>query len=547
MIDALTNNMSVVLNAPTGSGKTTVTTAVLKELMRKAYVYVRTISQYTSWEREARRFGLKFSGLMRKAEFCRIEKKPYKLYCTLCGKEVDENHDRDHKKYVGRMYFKPLCYDPNEGFCQYRREAVASSLEHGDRGLFNYELWKKRDELLASLGVKGTANWFRDNYFEFMGSKYEVCIYKEMLNGDFDLKLFSYIYFFGGIARPEKGELVVMDEAHNLDDIMSNGVSIHLNEVRDYLSKLGLDKATFNDAVEQFRKFLKDPLSGYPYMKYLDEDLVSKVTMIINAFKEEDKWYIERGDSFVRVMPADPSIWTGQLNNYQYILLSGTMPSESYIRDVWGLTNFVYIKLTPDFLKYHFSGLTVKHVGEFEYTLKNRDTYRDRVVEIIKENLAKDGINLIVVPSYDELDAMKKYFKDAFYESSNPFILEEVKGLPDGAVVIAVAGGKLTEGIEVTDKDGVSRIKRVFIVGLPIPQYKDPYLDTEISTVAKRLGRDPEAFKWVILTEKAVNKVLQAIGRAIRGPRDSATVFLIDKRFGRSDVKRLISSSVKPY
>ncbi len=68
-------------------------------------------------------------------------------------------------------------------------------------------------------------------------------------------------------------------------------------------------------------------------------------------------------------------------------------------------------------------------------------------------------------------------------------------------------------------------------MGLPIPEYKDPYLDKMIEVVSERVGRDSKSFKWVVLYEKAVIKVKQAIGRAIRGPSDSANIYLIDKRF----------------
>ncbi len=62
-----------------------------------------------------------------------------------------------------------------------------------------------------------------------------------------------------------------------------------------------------------------------------------------------------------------------------------------------------------------------------------------------------------------------------------------------------------------------------------------------IEVVAKRVGRDSKSFKWVVLYEKAVIKVKQAIGRAIRGPNDSADIYLVDKRFGYRNVMRLMN------
>jgi Rad3-related DNA helicase len=154
----------------------------------------------------------------------------------------------------------------------------------------------------------------------------------------------------------------------------------------------------------------------------------------------------------------------------------------------------------------------------------------------VKQYSVKDGLNLVIVPSYDDLEAYKPLFPGAFFEDPRPDVLDRVKKLPDGAIVFAVAGGKLSEGIEVLDGDGRSRIKAVFIVGVPIPEYKNPYLDKMIEVVAKRVGRGSNSFKWAVLYEKAVIKVKQAIGRAIRGPMDSANIYLIDKRFTYKNV-----------
>jgi Rad3-related DNA helicase len=271
----------------------------------------------------------------------------------------------------------------------------------------------------------------------------------------------------------------------------------------------------------------------------------------MQAWKEGDKWYIERDTalwSYIKVMPADPAIWLSKLNNYRYILLSGTMPSRDYLKTVWGLNNFEYINAmslwSSTSLKDHFKGANIFIDDSIYYIKEERPNYRKKVAEVIKQYSVKDGLNLVIVPSYNELEAYRSLLPNAFFEDPRPDVLDRVKKLSDGAIVFAVAGGKLSEGIEVLDNEGRSRIKTVFVVGLPLPEYKDPYLDKVIEVVSKRVGRNPESFKWVILYEKAVIKVKQAIGRAIRGPNDSANIYLVDKRFGYRNVMRLMNLEV---
>jgi Rad3-related DNA helicase len=557
-IKALENGHSVIINAPTGTGKTLMALEVLRRLEKTGWIYVRTISQYSSWERDAKKLSLTFTGLMRKGEFCKVLKKPYLLYCTVCDKEVHAEHARTHKKFVERRYINPVCYNHDapdrwSAYCPYRVERISRELDE-DSSAFIDEVVTKMYELLNTGGIKFTANWFRDNKVKFRNEEYDVCIYK-LIEGKTDIRIYSYIYFFLGIRRPEVDDnnaIVIFDEAHNLDDFNINNVTLAIKEVLSFFSRIeGMKQEQVQDA---FVRFVQDPESGFEFMNLLvqaNEELARKFSTVMQAWKEQDKWYIERDTtlwSYIKVMPADPAMWLSKLNNYKFILLSGTMPSPDYLRMVWGLSNFEYINAlslwSSTSLKDHFSGANIFIDDSIYYIKDERPNYRKKVAEVVKQYSVKDGLNLVIVPSYNELEAYRSLFPNAFFEDPRPDVLERVKKLGDGAIVFAVAGGKLSEGIEVLDNEGRSRIKTVFVVGLPLPEYKDPYLDKVIEVVSKRVGRNPESFKWVVLYEKAVIKVKQAIGRAIRGPHDSANIYLVDKRFGYKNVMRLMNLEV---
>jgi len=552
-VEALSNGRSVVINAPTGTGKTLMALETLRRLRKTGWVYVRTISQYSSWERDAKKLDLSFTGLMRKGEFCKVIKNSYVEYCTYCDQEVNDlEHSRNHKKFIEKRYINPVCFDPDaedkwSALCPYRVEFVAHKFKQGSD--YTEELidvvMDRMYNLLYTKGIQATANWFRDNKIGFGGSSFNVCIYN-LMEGNQRVRIYSYIYFFLGIRRPntEDDAIIIFDEAHNLDDFNINSVTITLKEVMNFFGKLRGIKE--QHVIDSFTDFVKDPDRGFEFMNYLvqgNKELAAKFYVVMDAWKEREKWYIERDREkwdYIKAMPADPAMWLSKLNNYRFILLSGTLPSPDYLRTMWGLNNFEYIDAlslwNTTSIKDHFRGARILVDDSVYYISQDRPNYRKTVAELIRRDSTKNGLNLFILPSYKDMEAYRSLFPEAFFENARPNVLDEVKKLSDGSIIFGVAGGKLSEGIEVLNEEGESRIKSVFIVGLPIPEYKDPYLDRVIEVVSARAGKDPNNFKWTVLYEKAIIKVKQAIGRAIRGPNDSATIYLIDRRFTYKNV-----------
>uniref|UniRef100_A0A914WEK4 ATP-dependent helicase C-terminal domain-containing protein n=1 Tax=Plectus sambesii TaxID=2011161 RepID=A0A914WEK4_9BILA len=105
-----------------------------------------------------------------------------------------------------------------------------------------------------------------------------------------------------------------------------------------------------------------------------------------------------------------------------------------------------------------------------------------------------------------------------------------------GAVLFAVVGGKLSEGLNFSDELG----RCVIMVGLPYPNRnsvelveKMKYLD-EHSERDERSGQTPGQLFYEAACMKAVN---QSIGRAIRHRKDYAAIVLLDERFARPRIQ----------
>lgn len=126
-----------------------------------------------------------------------------------------------------------------------------------------------------------------------------------------------------------------------------------------------------------------------------------------------------------------------------------------------------------------------------------------------------------------------------------------------GAVLLSVVGGKLSEGINFSDRLG----RCVLVVGLPYPNIHSPEWRARVEYVEKatldRLaGRGP-----VVSREEATARAKQAardfyenacmravnqsIGRAIRHRGDYAAVVLVDRRFGTERIRGKLPGWIK--
>ncbi|MDG6220722.1 MAG: helicase C-terminal domain-containing protein, partial [Candidatus Thermoplasmatota archaeon] len=102
-------------------------------------------------------------------------------------------------------------------------------------------------------------------------------------------------------------------------------------------------------------------------------------------------------------------------------------------------------------------------------------------------------------------------------------LLRAKKG--EGMVVLGVMGASMAEGIDYKD----NALEMVVVVGIPLAP---PNLETKLLTefYTNLFGEDEGVYYGEI--QPAMNKVLQAAGRAIRSAEDRAVVILMDNRFG---------------
>jgi Rad3-related DNA helicase len=103
---------------------------------------------------------------------------------------------------------------------------------------------------------------------------------------------------------------------------------------------------------------------------------------------------------------------------------------------------------------------------------------------------------------------------------------------PGGAgIAFAVLGGSFAEGIDLPG----TRLVGAFIATLGLPQ-SNPVNEEMRRSMEAAFG---SGYEYTYLFP-GIRKVVQAAGRVIRTPTDKGHLFLIDDRFGRPEVKRLL-------
>jgi len=107
-----------------------------------------------------------------------------------------------------------------------------------------------------------------------------------------------------------------------------------------------------------------------------------------------------------------------------------------------------------------------------------------------------------------------------------------------GAVLLAVSGAKLSEGINF--KDDLCRL--VAVVGLPYPNASDMTLLEKMKFLdACRARGEPGLTGRAFYTARCMKAVNQCVGRSIRHANDWAAVLLLDHRYAQASINATVS------
>ncbi len=223
------------------------------------------------------------------------------------------------------------------------------------------------------------------------------------------------------------------------------------------------------------------------------------------------------------------------------ILFSATLQPPRYFLDLLGLeadTHWQAIEspFSPDQLE-------VRLAGRISTRLANREASVGPIVDLLARQYAGQPANyLIYFSSFAYLDAVYTRFVEAFpgipswrqqpgmEEGERDAFIDRFETDGQG-VGFAVLGGAFAEGIDLPG----TRLSGVFVATLGLPPFDETHrLLSE--RLQARYGRGYD-YTWLY---PGLQKVAQAAGRLIRTPEDRGVIVLIDDRYTRREVQALL-------
>ncbi|EAS06738.2 DNA repair helicase (Rad3) (macronuclear) [Tetrahymena thermophila SB210] len=169
------------------------------------------------------------------------------------------------------------------------------------------------------------------------------------------------------------------------------------------------------------------------------------------------------------------------------------------------------------------------------------------LMQLARDSWLESQLNII-----QRLNAIK----DVFFEPrSNVELSSTMKSYCNaaerddrGAIMFCVCRGKISEGIDFTDK----LARSVVVVGVPFPPAADTWVVTKMDYLDKKQSKENTDIELKTLNGKewyflcTVRALNQAIGRVIRHKDDYGSVYLCDNRFTQNQFQDQISGWVRP-
>ncbi len=514
VLDIIRRGHIVVVSAPTGSGKTMLVLAAAMELDNPLTVFVRSKSQFQVWFRDASKIVPErtVSFLVGQGDACHLAEGSLisPAPCDLCPLNRALKKGPYRAIEVGRppdMLRGLLVEAAGEGSCAYR-----TLLSWAD------ESWL----LLASYPYLISPNVRR------------------------------------AVERRMSRSLVIVDEAHNLDSAAEEysmgrkALEAARKQARDKeIKRVASALATLlrNDSGWVV---IEKPLELAGYADLVREEAVRLYVAMARreairtnylrlmaeflSYLSDTRFKLYTGYGRLRLIDPDPASVLSILSSPPaVVLLSATMPPPKYIEKVWGLGKEVeLVEGKPGWgrrleLCAPAKGLTTRYKERGE---RMWDAYSNFVRDVWRK--AEKSI-LVVCPSYRVIEELAGRLMDL------PLLVEsrgtraddiEAELRAGRRLVVAVARGKLVEGVEFRSEDGESLLSDIVVAGIPYKQ-PDSVEEERARRVAKRAGLSDRDVWFFLQLIPAWHAVAQAAGRAIRSERDKARLWLLDERFSK--------------
>ena len=522
------------INMPTGGGKTVVVLKFFEELRsiglaRQLFVFTRTRNEFVPYLRDIKKFeaDMRYVYLIAKRDLCSNPK--------MWGSHVEDVNPCD----ICAIRYKLL--SPSQVFGLVMHDADLANFAK-NLGLCGY--YSARKAISAADVVALTYPYgFTQRIGMFMrdipgfGNE-QIAVVDEAHNLENVSELYERVLTIEDVERAKK--IALTYEFWEATDL--NGLVTWLKEVKNEKEVQVSKKDIPGLDTEPYESLIKVLVEEYAGSRDKDERKelrecmrsVSRLCRFYNLVEEEDIELFShpRGVRLRMILPKKPIEMFSNVFD-KAIFMSGTLPPPDYIERIWGLSG-LYIDVEDDLR--NFGRKTFYCARSLTTKYEERKAMIPKIAETLKNLLPKlNGVKLVVFPSYDFMEKILLTIGEvgrSIVEGKRTTIKgvrEEVEGGKD--TIFAVAGGKLTEGIELVDEEKQrSLIRHVIVVGVPYPEVS-PYMESRTKKIAELVGSS-NTFRYAYHVP-ALLLTKQAIGRAVRFENDEVSVWLLDERFVR--------------
>lgn len=244
----------------------------------------------------------------------------------------------------------------------------------------------------------------------------------------------------------------------------------------------------------------------------------------------------------LKLFNATPLINETLANIDNVVMFSATLAPEQYFKTLLAIDDYEFLQVPNAF---NPENLLLLYDDETSLYYRDREKTISEVYAKIKAAISlKVGNYIAYVPSFHYLNLIKEYFvhddfnlvlqKSFMTERDKENYLSNFTENPTVTTLgLAVIGGSFSEGVDLVS----DRLGGVIIVGVGFPALT-------LESQKLRAYYDEQDLNGFMYTYHypATNKILQTMGRVIRGPFDRGFILLIDKRYGENPYREVVKN-----
>ncbi len=567
--DAVKNGKHLIAHAPTGIGKTAAAlSAAMEDSLennRISFFLTSKRSQHRIAVETVRRMDgdIRLVDIISKQEMCPREESrlPYPVFSKLCQEMVKKGRceffRKENQKVVDAILSEPMSVEElvslskRHGVCPHK--AALDAMERANLVICDYslvftelneKLFTKMKRSLSDINIiVDEAHNLPDRLRSDLKSFLNIEMLQEARRSLKDDGLLA-----GIIKRIEQGLEERLNEIGETEAEVSRDFFM---DVLDSALKGSLERISMEDFQERLYDLgTREALDGRePMSLYLSQFIdvwSSTSSSIVYIASGSDRW--------IRCSLLDPSVLSEDIFNgvHSSILMSGTLYPGSMYADLLGIHEAVMKEYESPYPPENRKVVVTDYLTTM-YRKRGTRMYQAYANHIVDAARHCPGNIAVFFPSYGMMERIMERMEVLEHEKEviverrsmskreREEILHELEGAKrmGGAILLGVQGGSLSEGVDYRN----NLLSVVMVVGLAVAP---PNAETEALRryYDEKFGNG-KGWDYVFISP-AINRAMQAAGRAIRDADDRALIFLMDERFAQDRYARFLPETMRP-